>query len=105
MGEACGKWSCALRPALPDLRPGSGDRPSTQTLRSPICLHLGAGHCRALKGLRYLLVGAYCHPRLEAQGDREIPEEEDVGIEAEIDPFEADEIGIEYPEEESGGGR
>ena len=45
------------------------------------------GESSSEKGLRYLLVGACCHPRIDSAKDEDAPEEEDPEIEAEIDPF------------------
>ena len=53
------------------------------------------------KKFRYLLVGAYAHPKLELPKDRSLPpvEEEDE-IEAELDPFGEDEKVLQPDDEE-----
>ena len=52
------------------------------------------------KKYRYLLVGAYSHPKLELPKDVPFPDEEEEEIEPEIDPFEEDEGAVVLDEEE-----
>ncbi|CAE7208082.1 RE1, partial [Symbiodinium necroappetens] len=51
------------------------------------------------KKYRYLLVGAYTHPKLDLPKDIPFPDDEDEEIEPELDPFEEDE-GAAVPDEE-----
>ncbi|CAE7914211.1 GIP, partial [Symbiodinium sp. KB8] len=51
------------------------------------------------KKYRYLLVGAYTHPKLDLPKDIPFPDEEEEEIEPELDPFEEDE-GATVPDEE-----
>ncbi|CAE7478405.1 RE1, partial [Symbiodinium necroappetens] len=75
--------------------------PSAYTLSMDICGPMRTrGESPDGKKFRYLLVGAYAHPKLELLKDKSLPpvEEEDE-IEAELDPLEEDEK-VPQPDEE-----
>ena len=75
--------------------------PSAYTLSMDICGPMRTrGESPDGKKFRYLLVGAYAHPKLELPKDRSLPpvEEEDE-IEAELNPLEEDEK-VPQPDEE-----
>ena len=53
------------------------------------------------KGLRYILVGAYSHPKLDIYKEADLPgPEDDVDLEPEMDPFEEEPRETEHPDEE-----
>ena len=76
--------------------------PSAYTLSLDICGPMRTrGESQEGKKFRYLLVGAYSHPRLDLPKDHKMPpvEEEDV-VEPELDPFEEEDKPDDPPEEE-----
>ncbi|CAE7211932.1 GIP, partial [Symbiodinium necroappetens] len=76
--------------------------PSAYTLSLDICGPMRTrGESQEGKKFRYLLVGAYSHPRLDLPKDHKMPAvEEEYDIEPELDPFEEEDKTDEPPEEE-----
>ena len=76
--------------------------PSAYTLSLDICGPVRTrGESQEGKKFRYLLVGAYSHPRLDLPKDHKMPAvEEEYDIEPELGPFEEEDKTDDPPEEE-----